>query len=103
MVDSIIEMVENAVGSEGDFYDMFRCNYIALDLIDFVNVFNNHFSHSCRDIGISCLCGSFFSYIGVYILLRAMYHYSPQAKKNANKDKQNTQISTEIVEIKPKK
>ena len=116
MVDSIIEMVENAVGSEGDFYDMFRCNYIALDLIDFVNVFNNHFSHSCRDIGISCLCGCFFSYIGGYILLRAMYHYSPQAKKNANPDVSkmskasdkkhlnNTgRIDTELIRIKQMK
>ena len=103
MTSSMIQVANSAVGPDNDLFSMFNCNFLSHDLIQFVNQFHNKFTKSCRDIGISCLCGSFFSYIGVYILLRAMYHYIPQAKKNTNKDKQNTQISTEIVEIKPKK
>ena len=103
MTSSMIKVVNNAVGPDSDLFSMFNCDFLSHDLIQFINQFHNKFTKSCRDIGISCLCGSFFSYIGVYILVRAMYHYIPQAKKNANKDKQNTQISTEIVEIKPKK
>ena len=103
MTSSMIQVANSAVGPDSDLFSMFNCNFLSHDLIQFINQFHNKFTKSCRDIGISCLCGSFFSYIGVYILLRAMYHYSPQAKKNVNKDKQNTQISTEIVEIKPKK
>ena len=103
MTSSMLQVANSAVGPDSDLFSMFNCNFLSHDLIQFVNQFHNKFTKSCRDIGISCLCGSFFSYIGVYILLRAMYHYSPQAKKNAKKDKQNTQISTEIVEIKPKK
>ena len=104
MATSMTGVVEDAVGPDSTLFSMFNCNFLGHDLIQFVNQFHNKFTKSCRDIGISCLCGSFFSYIGVYILLRAMYHYSPQAKKNAEGEHlpSTNRIEAEMVQIKTK-
>ena len=104
MANSMTGVVEDAVSPDSTLFSMFNCNYLGYDLIQFVNQFHNKFTKSCRDIGISCLCGSFFSYIGVYILLRAMYHYSPQAKKNAEGEHltSTNRVEAEKVQIKTK-
>lgn len=109
MTDSIATVLNDNLSPDSKLFDMFNCNFLATDLITFVDQFNNHFAKSCRDIGISCLVGCFLSYIGVYILLRAMYHYSPDAKKRAVKEKEKSydkkdteRIDTEIIKIKGK-
>ena len=104
MANSMTGVVEDAVGPDSTLFSMFNCNYLGYDLIQFVNQFHNKFTKSCRDIGISCLCGCFFSYNGGYILLRAMYHYSPQAKKNAEGEHlpSTNRVEAEMVQIKTK-
>ena len=110
MTNSIATVLNGNLSPDSNLFDMFNCNFLASDLITFVDQFNNHFAKSCRDIGISCLVGCFLSYIGVYILLRAMYHYSPDAKKKAEKEKEEKnnakketdRIDTEVIKIKGK-
>ena len=109
MALSMTEVVKDALGEDSKLFDMFNCNFLSALLVQFVDQFNNYFAESCKDISLSCMIASFFSYIGVYILLRAMYHYSPDAKKRALEDKEITttkpkgeKIETETIHIKSK-
>ena len=75
---------------------MFNCHFLSHELIQFVNLFHNKVSKACRDISISSLIGAFFSYIAIFTLLRAMYHY--EEEKEENKEETNV-IESEQVRI----
>ena len=81
LTSSIIIAYNLAVGEECDFL---LCSIVI--------------SKACRDIGISSLIGAFFSYIAIYTLLRAMYHYEEDKEDKVSKEETNV-IESEQVRI----
>ena len=77
---------------------MFNCHFLSHELIQFVNLFHNKVAKACRNIGISSLIGAFFSYIAIYTLLRAMYHYEEDKEDKVSKEETNV-IESEQVRI----
>ena len=98
LTSSIIIAYNLAVGEESDFFTMFNCHFLSHELIQFVNLFHNKVAKACRDIGISSLIGAFFSYIAIYTLLRAMYHYEEDKEDKVSKEETNV-IEPEQVRI----
>ena len=98
LTSSIIIAYNLAVGEESAFFTMFNCHFLSHELIQFFNLFHNKVAKACRDIGISSLIGAFFSYIAIYTLLRAMYHYEEDKEDKVSKEETNV-IESEQVRI----
>ena len=103
MTKAMSSATSGAVGSDSKLFSMFNCNYLPHDLIQFINQFHNKFVPACKDVGISAVVGSIFSYVAVYFLLRALYHFAPSDAKTeiAPKPKvEATRIESEMMKIK---
>ena len=104
MTDAMTSVSSGAVGSDSKLFSMFNCNFLPHDLIQFINQFHNKFVPACKDVGISAVVGSIFSYVAVYFLLRALYHFAPaDAKKTETAPKPKvevTRIESEMMKIK---
>ena len=103
MTKAMSSATSGAVGSDSKLFSMFNCNYLPHDLIQFINQFHNKFVPACKDVGISAVVGSIFSYVAVYFLLRALYHFAPSDAKTETAPKpkvEATRIESEMMKIK---
>ena len=104
MTNAMTSVSSGAVGSDSKLFSMFNCNFLPHDLIQFINQFHNKFVPACKDVGISAVVGSIFSYVAVYFLLRALYHFAPaDTKKTETAPKPKvevTRIESEMMKIK---
>ena len=82
ITNPIIEDANNSVGPNNKLFSIFNCSYLSHDLIQFINQFHNKFTSACKDVAISCVCGSIFAYAAVYFLIRALQYYGPNSRKN---------------------
>ena len=82
ITNPIIEDANNSVGPNNKLFSIFNCSYLSHDLIQFINQFHNKFTSACKDVAISCVCGSIFAYAAVYFLIRALQYYVPNSRKN---------------------
>ena len=100
MTKSVTDVSSSSVGPDSKLFSMFNCKFLSHDLIQFRNQFHNKFYPAFKDVAISCVVGSVFSYAAVYFLIRTLYHFGPSESKNF--PKQSTKIESELVNINSK-
>ena len=103
VIGDLMKVVSGYMSGDAGLIKMFNCGFIGKDLIAFMDQLYFKFSGSCKGMAIACATGAALSYVGVIMVLRAIYRNGPKARENSKKKTEKNKEYETINNIDPEK
>ena len=103
VISDLMNVVSGYMNGDAGLIKLFNCGFIGKDLIAFMDQLYFKFSGSCKGMAIACGTGAVLSYVGVIMVLRAIYRNGPKARENSKKKVEKDKEYETIHNIDPEK
>ena len=86
LINPLITITNQVVGSNASFYSMINCKFIGADLSNIITVFSNNFSGTAKNMGNMIIAISFINAIMIiFTVFMVNYTLDVQGSENNNK------------------